>query len=90
MQHNMQETHILACVVYVCLWQGYEGVRETEDSKKSLPPALKDVDSNMNKKNKKKKEEVVEELPSKNTSRAIFLWCCYWSAIHAWQHILQS
>ncbi|XP_056433977.1 lipoxygenase homology domain-containing protein 1 [Gadus chalcogrammus] len=43
---------------------GYEGVRETENSKKkNLPPALKDVDSNMNKKNKKKKEEIVEELP---------------------------
>ncbi|CAL8318268.1 unnamed protein product [Lota lota] len=44
--------------------KGYEGVRESENSKKkNLPPALKDVDSNMNKKNKKKKEEIVEELP---------------------------
>ncbi|KAG7272797.1 hypothetical protein CRUP_017851 [Coryphaenoides rupestris] len=42
--------------------QGYEGVRESETSKKkSLPPML---DSNMNKKSKKKKEEeVVEVLP---------------------------
>ena len=83
MQHNMQYMHILVCVVYLWSLQGYEGVRETENSKKkNLPPALKDVDSNMNKKNKKKKEEIVEELPSKNTSRAIFLWCFYWSIIH--------
>ncbi|XP_062333408.1 lipoxygenase homology domain-containing protein 1-like [Osmerus eperlanus] len=44
--------------------KGYEGVREGLNSKKSPAPPVKSVDSNMNKKSKKKKEpEVTEELP---------------------------
>lgn len=52
----------------VCVFfQGYEGVRESLNSKKkSSVVTVKSVDSNMNKKSKKKKEEEVE-LPSKKT-----------------------
>ncbi|XP_061589573.1 lipoxygenase homology domain-containing protein 1 [Cololabis saira] len=40
--------------------KGYEGVRENLNSKKTSALTLKSVDSNMNKKSKKKKEEDIE------------------------------
>ncbi|KAK7896482.1 hypothetical protein WMY93_021807 [Mugilogobius chulae] len=43
--------------------KGFEGVRESIHSKKKSVPAVKTVDSNMNKKKKKKEEEEEEELP---------------------------
>lgn len=49
------------CAVF---FQGYEGVRESLNSKKNSALTVKSVDSNMNKKSKKKKEEEIE-LPSK-------------------------
>ena len=56
---------LCVCVVF---FQGYEGVRESLNSKKkSSALTVKSVDSNMNKKSKKKKEEEVE-LPSKKQS----------------------
>lgn len=45
-------------------FQGFEGVRESLNNKKNSAPTVKSVDSNMNKKSKKKKEEDVE-LPGK-------------------------
>ncbi|XP_033845859.1 lipoxygenase homology domain-containing protein 1-like [Periophthalmus magnuspinnatus] len=41
----------------------FEGVRESLHDKKKSVPAVKTVDSNMNKKKKKKEEEEEEELP---------------------------
>ncbi|XP_071760769.2 lipoxygenase homology domain-containing protein 1 [Centroberyx gerrardi] len=57
-----REDRRIARVFYV---KGYEGVRESLNSKKkSSALTVKSVDSNMNKKSKKKKEEdIVEELP---------------------------
>lgn len=53
------------------LFQGFEGVRESLNSKqKNSALTVKSVDSNMNKKNKKKKEEEIE-LPSKKTQTEI-------------------
>lgn len=52
--------HITVCAVF---FQGYEGVRESLNSKKNSALTVKSVDSNMNKKGKKKKEEEIE-LPS--------------------------
>lgn len=52
------------------LFQGYEGLRESLTNKKNS--ALKSVDSNMNKKSKKKQEEETE-LPSKTPSQHVQL-----------------
>ncbi|KAF7660325.1 hypothetical protein LDENG_00284760 [Lucifuga dentata] len=56
-----REDKLIERVFYV---KGYEGVRESLNSKKQNPALIvKSVDSNMNKKNKKKKDDIVEELP---------------------------
>uniref|UniRef100_A0AAV2IX71 PLAT domain-containing protein n=1 Tax=Knipowitschia caucasica TaxID=637954 RepID=A0AAV2IX71_KNICA len=44
--------------------KGFEGVREGLNGKKKPVPAVKTIDSNMNKNKKKKVEEEEEELPS--------------------------
>ncbi|KAM6985878.1 lipoxygenase homology domain-containing protein 1 [Aplochiton taeniatus] len=57
-----REDKLIERMFYV---KGYEGVREGLNSKKkSLALTMKGVDSNMNKKSKKKKDEdIIEELP---------------------------
>lgn len=59
------------------LFQDYEGVRESLNSKKNTALMVKSVDSNMNKKSKKKKKEEEIELPSKKTKTKMknFLQC---------------
>lgn len=49
-----------------CLLQGYDGVRESVNNNRNSALTVKSVDSNMNKKSKKKKEEVVE-LPGRKS-----------------------
>lgn len=57
---------IVVCFVF----KGFEGLRESLNSKKKNSAlTVKSVDSNMNKKNKKKKEEEIE-LPSKKTQES--------------------
>ncbi|XP_056875603.1 lipoxygenase homology domain-containing protein 1 [Takifugu flavidus] len=52
-----KEDRLIERVFYV---KGYEGVRESLNNKKNSAPTVKSIDSNMNKKSKKKKEEDVE------------------------------
>lgn len=65
---------VLVCITLrIVFFQGYEGVRESLNSKKKISVlTVKSVDSNMNKKNKKKKEEEIE-LPSKKKQESLLL-----------------
>lgn len=72
------ESTSLLVLVSVVVFQGYDGVRESLHSKKKNSALTVGVDSNMNKKNKKKKEEDVE-LPSKTPLNPLnwmsFIFC---------------
>ena len=61
----------LSASLCVVLFQDYEGVRESLNSKKNSAMMVKSVDSNMNKKNKKKKKGEEIELQSKKTQTKI-------------------
>lgn len=52
----------------MCLFQGYEGERNTDPNSKKIAQAKLGLDRNANKKKKKKKVAVVEEGPSKTTT----------------------
>lgn len=54
-----------------CLFQGYEGERNTDPNSKKMAQAKLGLDRNANKKKKKKKVAVVEEGPSKTTKPEI-------------------
>lgn len=55
----------------MCLFQGYEGERNTDPNSKKTAQAKLGLDRNANKKKKKKKVAVVEEGPSKTTKPCI-------------------